>query len=189
MLISRTNPMGVDWYIQALQTKLHDVLIDADHLNLISTPEEYKAYGRAYRNKTDDGYIAENYEGGDEYREVYFDDTVSLLSFFGISSGIKANEADVHLVFFADLQKLAIKNHDGDQVQHRADEELREMVRKILGRFSYGFTYVSTDLWLENVLREYPGSRRDGRLVSVDMHPRHCFRINLKLIFNPNKIC
>lgn len=186
MLITRTNPAGIDWYIQALQTKLHSALIDALDL---ADPDQYKAYGRCYRNKTDDGYIAENYEGGGEYREVYFNDTVSLLSFFGITGNLKANEADIHLVFFADLSKLTLTDRDGEAVTHRADEELREMVRKIIGRYAYGFTYVSTDLWLENVLKEYPGSRRDDRLVTVDMHPRHCFRINLKLIFNPNKNC
>lgn len=188
MLSLKENPAGIDWYIQQLQVKLHDKLIDAKYLALpVST--QYKAYGRCYRNKTDDGYIAENYEGGDEYREVYFDDTVSLLSFFGLSSKIGPNEADVHLIFFANLGKLLLEDRFGAQVPHRADEELREMVRKIIGQYSFGFSYVSTELWLENVLREYPGSRRDDRLIRVDMHPLHCFRINLKLIFNPNKVC
>jgi hypothetical protein len=192
MLITRIKPTGIDWYIQELQTRLHDVLVSSSFLN-IADQTKYKAYGRCYRDKKENGYIAENYEGASEYKELYWDDSLSMISFFGINNrpiekGIK-NTADVHLVFFADLEKLAIKNSDGDTIAHRADEELRGMVASIIGKFSNGFTYQSTELWLENVLREYAGSYRDERLKTVDMHPVHCFRINLKLIYNENKNC
>ena len=188
MLITKTEPKGVDFHIQQLQTLLHTRLTDANHLDTY----KYKAYGRCYRNKTDNGYIAENYEGSNEYKEVYWDDAFSAISFFGISGSFKNginHEVDVHLVFFADLNKLALKNSDAVTITHRADEELRAMVLKIIGKHSFGFAYVSTELWLENVLKEYPGSRRDERLKYIDMHPVHCFRINMKLIYNPNKIC
>lgn len=191
MLIARTNPVGIDFYIQKLQTKLHTVLIGSTGFNL-GDPDQYKCYGRCYRNKTDDGYIAENFEGANQYKEVYWDSSLTAISFFGITNNVKvgiSNEADVHLVFFADLNKLALKDADGNTIAHRADEELRTMVQSIIGKYAYGFTYVSTELWIENVLREYPGSRRENRLKFVDMHPVHCFRINLKLIYNPNKIC
>jgi hypothetical protein len=113
-----------------------------------------------------------------------------LISFFGITGSIKAgSQADVHMVFFADLSQLALKDHTGQTISHRADEELRQMVLKIIGKYSFGFNYVSTDLWLENVLKEYPGSRREERMIAVDMHPVHCFRINLTLNYNPNKNC
>ena len=191
MLYSKTNPVGVDIPIQKLQTELYRKLIDADHWNLADT-SKYKAYGRCYRNKVDDGYIAENYEGGSNYKEVYWDSSLTAISFFGITKEIKAginSEADIHLVFFADLSKLALKDKELNTITHRADEELRQMVLKIIGTHSHGFNYVSTELWLENVLKEYPGSRREKRLAAVDMHPVHCFRINLKLIYNANKIC
>lgn len=193
MLITKTNPVGLDFYIQKLQTRLHTILLDADHWNL-ADPTKYKAYGRCHRNKTTDGYIAENYEGGNEYKEVFWDDTLIALSFFGIgNSGIKAgtinSEADIHFVMFANLSKLALKDDDNNTIAHRADEEIRKMITDIIGKHSFGFTYVSTELWVENVLREYSGSRRDQRLKFLDMHPVHCFRINLKLVYNPKKIC
>ena len=191
MLITKTNPEGIDWYIQQLQTKLHTRLIAADEWNL-ADPDKYKCYGRCYRNKKDNGYIAENYEGNSEYGEVYWDDTLTAISFFGLTNSVKAginHEADIHLVFFVDLDKLALKDKSGTTIAHRADEEVRNSVQQIIGNSSFGFQYVSTELWLENVLREYPGTRRDERLKHVDMHPVHCFRINLKLIYNPNKNC
>lgn len=192
MLITKTNPSGLNWYVQQLQTALHTTLVGASGWNLADSAA-YRAYGLCYRNKTADGYVAENYEGSDQYREVYFDDTLTAISFFGLSGPITQNgagsEADVHLVFFADLNKLALKDSTGATISHRADEELRNSVLNLIGKSRLGFVYQSTELWLENVLKEYPGSRRDERLKYVDMHPGHCFRINLKLFFNQKKIC
>jgi hypothetical protein len=73
-------------------------------------------------------------------------------------------------------------------VGHRADEEVRNEIQKLFGNSLHGFSYESMELWLENVLREYPGSRRDNRLNAVDMQPVHCFRINLTLLYKPS-IC
>ena len=191
MLITRTNPTGIDFYIQQLQTKIHTLLINADHWNLADNTQ-YQCYGRCYRNKTKDGYIAEVYTSGNDYKEVYWNDTLTAISFFGISNTIAhsvQNQADVHLVFFANLSKLGLKDKNDNIITHRADEELRLMVQNIIGKNSFGFEFVSIDLWIENVLREYPGSRRDDRLKYVDMHPVHAFRINLKLTYNPNKNC
>jgi hypothetical protein len=185
MLNVRVKPTGIDWYIQQLQIKLHDTLIDSGHWNLADA-DQYQAYGRCYRNKKDDGYIAEVLTAGTDYKEVYWNDDLAAISFFGISGQIKRTvgmEADVHFVMFADLSKLNFS------VAHRADEELREMVAAIIGKSSFGFQMTSIDLWVENVLKEYPGSRRDSRLKAVDMHPVHCFRINLSLKYNPNKNC
>jgi hypothetical protein len=188
MMITKINPVGIDWYIQQLQTKLFNELVPAT----IAT-DQYKCYGRCYRNKKDSGYVAENFEGGTEYKEVYWDDTLTMISFFGISNNIKRSvrsEADIHLVVFADLVKLGLKYPGTNTlITHRPDEELRQKFAGIIGRFSNGFTLLSIELWLENVLKEYAGSYRSDRLKVVDMHPVHCFRMNLKLIYNENKIC
>lgn len=191
MLIAKTNPTGIDWYVTQLQTKLHDRLIDANHFNL-SDSSQYRAYGRCYRNKNDNGYIAENYESDGQYKEVYYDSSLAVISWFGLTGSIKRGtgyEADMHLVFFANLELLALKDPDGNAISHRADEELRQMVLKVIGKSSFGFEVQSVELSLDNVLREYPGSRRENRMASVDMHPAHCFRINLKLFYDANKFC
>lgn len=191
MLSVKTNPVGIDWHIQQLQTKLYNRLTSADYWNLADLTK-YESYGRCYRNKTDDGYIAEVYESVNKYKEVYWDKTLAAISFFGISNNVKTgvlNEAEVHLIFFVDLAQLALKDRAGNTISHRSDEEVRQGVQDIIGANSFGFQPVSVELWLENVLKEYPGSRRDERLKFVDMQPVHCFRINLKLLYNPNKIC
>jgi hypothetical protein len=187
-LITKTGPVGMNWHIQQLQTKLHSELVPGT----VAT-DQYRSYGLCYRNKKDNGYVAENFEGGNEYKELYWDDTLTMISFFGLSNNIKRgvkSEADIHLVVFADLVKLGLKYQGTNTViTHRPDEELRQIFTSIIGRFSYGFTHLSTELWLENVLREYAGSYRSDRLKTVDMHPVHCFRMNLKLLYDQNKIC
>lgn len=187
MLITKTNPVGIDIAIQNLQTYLHKQLVTKWGLTGHDDPA-YECYGRCYRNKKDSGYIAEVFTGGlggIDYKEVYWDDKLKAISFFG--TGAKTtfdlkNKTDVHLVFFVNLQKLK------PLVSHRADEEVRNEIQQLFGNTLEGFSYESIELWLDNVLKEYPGSRRDNRLVAVDMQPVHCFRINFTLLYSP-KIC
>ncbi len=187
MLILKNNPAGIDWYIGQLQTALHKGLMKAWNLdpNDISQTKLFECYGRSYRNKKDNGYIAEVFTGND-YKEVYWNDSLYAISFCGIDSPITIgvqSTANVHLVFFVNLAKLK------PLIAARADQEVRADVEKIIGKGLFGFKPQSVDLWIENVLREYQGSRRDERLKTVDMHPIHCFRINMQLFFDPNKIC
>jgi hypothetical protein len=184
MLILKENPVGVDVAIQALQVHLHKQLVIKWGLTGADDPA-YQSYGRVYRNKKDNQYIAEAYVGNNEYKEVYWDDTLKAISFFGTGSTTKFdinNKVDVHLVFFVNVEKLK------PSVGHRADEEVRNEIQQLFGNTLHGFLYESMELWLENVLREYPGSRRDNRLNAVDMQPVHCFRINLTLLYKPS-IC
>ncbi len=185
MLNVISDPKGIDVPIRKLQEKLHASLMSKWGLD-VNNPDQnilYQSYGRCYRNKKDDGYIAEVYKGNNEYKEVYWDDSLYAISFFGISNELlhdKAEKSEVHLVFFVNLDKLK------PDVSHRADEEVRLDVLSIIGYSLFGFNYKSVSLSIENVLKEYPGSRRDDRLKFVDMHPIHCFRINLSLIYNIN---
>lgn len=182
MLITKTNPVGIDVAIQKLQTFLHNKLTGVVLWNNATT---YKCYGRCYRNKKDTGYIAENYEGGIEYKEVYWDDSLSAVSFFGVSGQIKHDikeQVSVHLVFFVNLKKLK------PAINHRADEEVHKDILQLIGNTLFDFEYTGMEFSIENVLREYPGSRRDDWLKFVDMHPVHCFRLNFDLVYDKN-IC
>jgi hypothetical protein len=188
MLIAKTQPAGIDFPIQQLQTKLHDGLIRDWGL---ADSNQYQAYGRCYRNRKEAGYIAEVYTAANNYQEVYWDDTLTAISFFGITGSLKkeiTTEANIHFVMFADLEKLALRNEAGAVITHRSDEELRLSVLQLIGKSSFGFTVEGVELWIENVLREYPGSRREDRMKAVDMHPVHCFRINMTLRYT-NKRC
>ena len=187
MLIAKTKPVGIDVPIQQLQTFIHEQLVEKWELD----DTDYKCHGRCYKNKTDDGYIAEVYKGGNEagkkdYEEVYWNDRLTAISFFGISDNIDTeiqNTVNIHLVFFVNIKKLK------PAIAHRADEEVRQDVQRLIGSNLFGFQFASIDLWLENVLKEYPGSRRSDGLKAVDMHPIHCFRFNFSLSYDSNIIC
>lgn len=187
MLITKTSPVGIDAAIQKLQSFLHSELMVKWGLDPDDAAQNklYECYGRCYRNKTAGGYIAEVFTQEKEYKEVYWNDALKAISFFGISAietftiGEKVN---VHLIFFCDLKKL--KN----SIPHRADEEVRKDVQLLAEMGMYGFKYLSTELWIENVLREYPNSYKSDRLAVVDMQPVHCFRLNFELNYSKD-IC
>jgi hypothetical protein len=184
MLITKVKPVGIDVVIQNVQSYLHKQLVKLWSLSGDSDPL-YECYGRVDRNKKEAGYIAEVYIGNNEYKEVYWNDSLKAISWFGISGKTEQdlqNKVDVHLVFFVDLAKIK------PNVLHRADEEVRNEIQRLFDASVYGAALQSIELWLENVLREYQGSRRDDRLKAVDMHPIHCFRLNFKVIYDPN-IC
>lgn len=182
MLITKTNPVGEDVPIQKLQSFIHGQLVTKWGL-AGANDTLYQCYGKAYRNKQDNAYIAEVYTGSNEYKEVYWNDELKAISWFGLSGAIRHDiieQVAVHLVFFVNLEKLK------PSITHRADAEVRKDVLDIIGSGRFGLKYESTELWIENVLREYPGSRRDDRLKAVDMHPIHCFRLNFQLKFDKN---
>jgi hypothetical protein len=178
MLNVITNPSGIDVSIKKLQTHLFERLLVK--WNILSV--DYDSYGRVYRNKKNAQYIAEVFTGQkNDYKDVYWDDKRAAISWFGISGQTtfdKLNKTSVHLVFFVNLKKLK------PTAPNRADEEVRNDVQKLIGNSLYGFSYEGCELWIDNVLREYPGSRRDERLIAVDMHPVHCFRLNLSIMYS-----
>lgn len=200
MLNLKTSPVGIDYAIQSIQEQLHAALMEAWGLdpNVAADNALYQSYGRCYKNKRETGNVAEVYtgnatvQGSNEYREVYWNDELAAISFFGIADKViiaNENRTDVHLVFFADLAKLAIKNQAGQPVTHRADNEIHNQVQQVINKSLEGLALVSIETGLVNVLKDYPGSYRDDRLSVVDMHPRHCFRLNFTIDFDTYENC
>lgn len=194
MLNLKTNPSSIDYEIQNFQQELHAGLMTAWDLDpgVAIENAKYECYGRCYKNRKEKGSVAEVYTSANEYKEVYWNDDLAAISFFGTSDKVNItneNQTEVHLVFFVDLNKLAIKDFTGTTIAHRADEEIRNQVQKIIGKSLHGITITSIETGLVNVLKDYPGSYRDDRLQVVDMHPRHCFRFNFTMEFDINTNC
>lgn len=182
MLYTKVSPVGVDIPIQKLQTYLHDKLLAKWGLQTA----DYSAYGRCYRNQKEAGYVAEVYVGSNEYKEVYLDDRIAALSFFGLSGDIDhkvTNTADVHLIFWVNIKRLY------PSVVHRADEEVRRDVHELVQKKMYGFTLTDARLGIERVHQEYRGTIMAAQanldtLKYRDFHPFHCFRFDLKLLYD-----
>lgn len=190
MIISINTPRGIDNAIQKLQGYLQSSLFaiwGIDPLDPVASAD-YIFYPLVYRNQDENnGYIAELYTGDGNYKEVFFDDQVKKgFSWFGMSPRISADvnpAVDIHLVTFARLDELY------PSIIHRADNEIREDFIKVFEAPLFGFKLLSTEIWLQNVLKEYPGSRRDNRLRAADMGKNHAFRLNLRLEFTPGPEC
>jgi hypothetical protein len=183
MLITKNNPVGIDAVIDKVQRKMFAALSETWPAGI-----KYDCYPRCYRNKKDNGYIAEVFLSGTkkDYKEAYWDDKLAALSFFGIDPTIDlgdGNKALIHVVFFVDLKKLK------PNVSERADEEVRLDVQKILQKQIAATRLLRVTTGLENVLKEYPGSYRDERLKAVDMHPVHCFRFDIEVRYSPLNRC
>jgi hypothetical protein len=170
MLVVKDSPIGVDKAIQQKQVMLYKQLEKAGW-------SEYDGYGRAYRNRTPDrGFIAEAFVGGGEYKEIFWDDRLNAISFFfPADSAVDSKgslKQEVALIFFVNVDKLK------PSTLYRNDEEIRQEVLKF-----FGSSVVSIQTGVDNVLREFSGSRKRMLEALVDMHPRHCFRINFNLIY------
>jgi hypothetical protein len=68
-----TSPIGIDHLIQVCQATLDDQL-HPKHRSAI--------YGRAFRNRRGDSIVPEVYVGGNEYKDVKFDDRNTIQVFF-----------------------------------------------------------------------------------------------------------
>lgn len=176
MIYKKVSPVGIDVPIQKLQQKLFDSLLDKWSLDV----NDYKSYGRCYRNSKEEGYVPEMFVGeGKEYQDLFLDDNHVVTSFFGCEKIPLQNEsfrADVHLIFAVNLTKVGLN------VSHRADEEVRMDVYKILKPFP---EFIVNEILIgsENVFREYTAWKK--LIPDRDMQPNHFFRINFTLNYIP----
>lgn len=179
--INKISPVGIDAYIDRLQTKMYAQLTK----KWSTTDATYNCYPRVYRNQDKtNGYVAQPYLGNNEYgTDVYLDDTISVTSFFGmtIDESVTADEINntgVHLIFFVDLSKIKPGTN-------RNDLEARNDVQKIISSYgaSRGFLLNKVSTGIDNILKEYNGTKLTVLKSNFsDMQPYHCFRFDMTLI-------
>lgn len=177
MLIQAPNPVGIDYKLQQFQTKMHSYLITKWGLSLTSA-NDYKCYDRCYRNQTKEGFKPEVYDQNGSYTDLLFNDNVKVQSFFGIGNTLnysqpnKANDADVHLIFMVNLEKL--KN-----TKTRPDEEVRQDIQSFLVHSHFRFILTSIQIGIDTVFSDYSAVTVKYR----DMQPLHCFRFNFDNLY------
>lgn len=175
----KTLPAGIDEPIQSMQTYLYNKL----SAKWGTSSSSYQQFGRAYRNQTADGFTPEVFTSITDYREVYFDDTLAALSFFGVDdvTPYKAGDstAKVFVVFMVNLNRIK------PTFTTRADEEARADVESLLFYIKYGFTMTGYVQGIEEVFKEYSGWKKASGVKYRDMQGFHCFRINFSLLYQP----
>ena len=181
MLNSKTGPKGADAHIEKLAAYLYKQLKALWKLS----DSEFEAYGRCYRNGSDLGYVPEVFVSGTDanntiYNGIQFDKTrMNALFFFSAGQREKINEGQstlpVSIIFMVNITALK------PAVVHRADEEIRNDVGKLISQGFHQFELDSIETGLKNVFREFDGYlNKDGQIFE-DRHPLYCFRVNTEL--------
>jgi hypothetical protein len=182
---------GIDERIQHLQDDLHDGLLE----KWIIPDDQYQCFGRVYKNPTALGYRPEAYVSGGNYHPVELDDRYAVQSFFGLGDKctVEGNQKvqDVHLVFFANLEKILLYTtgnvYNTALGDVRADMEIREAVEAIMGQNRFGFTWKETVITVQRATEGYSIGRANVKQTqyqtqrgekNFDVHPNHIFRIN-----------
>jgi hypothetical protein len=125
-LVTKIEPKGIDLEIDYFQRYLYTYLGYSD--------SDYESYHRVYLNPRNRSSIVEAYIGRGEYKEVLFDDTFSMTSFFlvdDIANFDDKIEINVSLIIQANLQELF------PGVTHRADEELHRLIELASKEYTY----------------------------------------------------
>jgi len=155
-LVQKISPVGIDKSIDALQSYLYGVLIAAGWT-------KYESYPRAYKNPLGENTIPEVNVGGNDYKEVLFDDKFSVTSFFLTEDNVTSNtdlvfSQRVSIIFQAVLPELY------PAIPHRADAEFIDTIMKAFELSNYdvtniisGVDNVYSDLSLRNRLKEQIG--------------------------------
>ena len=162
-----TNPVGIDKEIQAIQTYLYD--------NLIADWGVIDAYGRAYKNRLDLGFVPEVYKGDNEYIVPVYNDSVNSkgIMFFlenhdhSSDDGFKF-KTRVKICFMLNLEKIGYTGERSDcVVQNKVASLINEHptsqfkvtgLEKTVRNMLYGYSYTKYEL-------------------ETDMHPLHSFAI------------
>ena len=169
--VIKTNPRGIDYPIQRIQTLLYNDLIAGGWTS-------YEAYGRVYKNLKEDKVIPEFATSNKDYKEVLFDDKFNATSFFMVDDKITYNgtgTANVSLIFQAKIDKLF------PTITHRADEEMHEDIVTSLNHRNFGkITGITT-----GIKQVYADLNIDIEGID-DMSGFHVVKFDLIVNFNYN---
>ena len=189
------NAYGLDFYVQTLQTRMYTRLCDTWDV----TDNNYNCFGRVYRNNTTDGYIPEFYSpikksyvaGSNTTNKgaMFFESGLAAMSYFFVDDSQKRQPngddlAIAQLLFFVDLSKITPSGiSQTDAAGQRMDEIAINDVQNFLQSNGCGFTVTNVYRRVDKVLESFSGSAKRQSL-NDDMHPRLCFRIDLKIPYN-----
>lgn len=187
MIYKIGSPVGIDYYVQQLQQYLYDYLKTKWTLTDSTAGTVYDSYGRVYRLMMKDyGTVPEAFTGGTDYKEVFFDDTRAALSFFDVGDVIKndtTNTMTANVSLYFQVQLNIIKPS-----VYRLDEDARLDVKNFIDGNGMGFFVKAIATGEKEVFKNYSGYRKKAGTKYTDMHPFHCFRIDLLLPNYPTNL-
>lgn len=201
MIIEKINPVGIDVEVYKIQKAIHNAFNVLWNQNgeaengIICYPRCYINFKKRNKNtiyaeriieyfdaselETTEDYIDTNVDykdilDGEENRMIILD----TYDFFPVERSQNFESALVECIFIVNLNKTH------PTIKHRADEEVRIQVKKVLEKIP--------NVTIHRMVRSLNKVFGDLRYsTTLDMHPLHCFKVILSLDrFGSNgKVC
>jgi len=170
-LIQKTNPVGIDRQINRLQELIYNSL----------GWSEYDCFPRVYANEYfDTGKIPEHFDFPrdvdiSDYTEVFLNDNIYAQSIILVDDNRDYNHqftSKVNLIFHVNLNDLY------PAIDHRADEECHIQVMNAISKVPF----VTVDRLVTGIRNVY-SDMRIGNILDSDMHPFHCFKLEMEMVY------
>ena len=170
--ITKLNPIGIDVHIQNIQNSVYN------EFNT-SFGNNWNSYGRVYRNYDDNGtYEPRPHSGNGEYvLDNFFDDKVSITSFFDIGEKIKYNEENCNptakVVFYMFISNLPAIFAGFD----RNDESVMQQITSFM-QLQFCFVLVSKRIGINTIMKDWVGT---NIIKTQDQQPYFAFSLEFEL--------
>ncbi len=167
-----TSTYGIDVAINDVQTDLY-----ASLTSLWSG--DIEGYGRIHKNNKKDTTIPEHYIGENQYKDVYYDDKLGADFFFIVGDDDTTEDemlyiSKVKCVFMLNLSRIYPSDAE------RSDVKAQRDVVEILRKYDYhGYTITGISKTISNIFSGFDTSK----IKFTDIHPAHCFSINIDLSY------
>ena len=192
-LVTKNNPVGVDYWIQNLQSQMYSYLTTVWGLD----DSQYCCYGRAYKIQEKDGFTPKVFVGkanGEEYVTSLLNDTIPALSFFYVGDTTRVNfqgqnEANLSVIFFVNLARVKPMSVYSDvygstyqvPTTQRNDEEVHlDAWTTLYERWGFRPNAIHTG---QMVFKDFQSMRTKKQSDYRDMQPWHYFRIEGTLTY------
>lgn len=173
MNFTRTSTIGIDTVVQSIQTDIYDKFV-------VAWGGSIDGYGRVYKNINADGDVKpELYVGKGEYKQVYHNDKMNA-TFFFVDGDLHTTEdeflfiTESKFVFMVNLEKAF--NGDTDRSDEKAHRDALEILRDVAHE---RFTITGVEKGIKRVLNDFDTEN----IKFQDIHPYHCFSINVTLSY------
>lgn len=173
----RTNIVGIDKPIQEIQTNLYD--------SLSEIWGSVTAYGRVYKNVSEDGNLPEWFDSTkQDYIDTFYDDNDVASICFLVSDD---SETDDELVFVNNVKCVfALDLSRAYDTTERNDQEAKRDALQALRNADFNmFKITEVQTGVENVFNDY----FIDKISYLNMQPYLCFSINFDLNYYINDKC
>lgn len=175
--IIKDNPVGLDVWIQKMQTAIYDKFFVDWNLS----EGDWNSYGRLYRNFDNEGkeYLPYPFLLNNEYENpVLFNDNIKIQTFFDILEDIKITDccqssAKVVFYCFCDLVKLFGSTGD------REDETIMQQIDSFVQEY-FGFHLHSKRVGIKTVMKDWSGYAKVSTM-EADMQPNFAFSLEFEI--------